>query len=438
MTERRVWRVSEGEEAQLTPGGPTAAAIVSRAPLPLRPRRSTSGPQRPGLAGTYVVLGDIPYQVVSEQATAAGMLYLLDPWPPEEVIRDQITYGAAFVQPVLFERESARERARRARVAWPLYPLLGLLPEERQLLVCEYFGLDAIQATFVAGLVEAGTLLLCIPLLQNSLVLLLLAALLGVSAVLRAVGALVMKEVGGSPLVVLAFGVGDAVRGQRWRELKPRRRLTRRAFWRQLQVPDRVVSSDEPGSLEVQGALPHLSWAADGRVKAGEDWWNVVALPPTPAGTELRFRYRLTTRLSRSALALRVPRAPAPTAYRDEVLAEVAHRWDELLSAGLRPLLALLPADVQHRVFDARGGPTPLRRTNLILGGLTVLAAIWFALGADIVNLPFGGLLLLDALQRLWRAQRGQYAPSLFGGLIAGYLPPERAPYHAHRTAVEQ
>jgi len=55
--------------------------------------------------------------------------------------------------------------------------------------------------------------------------------------------------------------------------------------------------------------------------------------------------------------------------------------------------------------------------------------------GSGLAGLLVGLALLLEGGLRLWRTARGSYAPSLLGGLIADYLPPERRAYHAHRAA---
>ncbi|MCM2254130.1 MAG: hypothetical protein NDJ94_00540, partial [Vicinamibacteria bacterium] len=53
---RDVFRIDDGEEARLTPGGPHAAVIVSRGYLPLRYREE--GTQtRAAFPGTCVTLG---------------------------------------------------------------------------------------------------------------------------------------------------------------------------------------------------------------------------------------------------------------------------------------------------------------------------------------------------------------------------------------------
>ena len=438
MAEQRVWRVAEGEEARLTPAGPRAAAILSRGALPLRTRRLASGGHhRPGYAGTYVVLGDAPYEVVEEQTTDEGRVYFLDPWPPEEVIREQVTYGEAFVRGVLAQRAADRERARLARISWPFYPLFGWMPEEQQCALCDRCGLDPIIATFAGGLSEAGLLLALLPWYGGHAFALILALLLLICALLRAVGALFFKEVAGSPVVALAFAGVDAVRGRAWRQLRPGRRMTRAAFWRQLTVPDRVTAADD-GTVEVQAALPHVAWRRDGRVRAGEDWWEVRSLPPAAEPGALPYRYRLTSRMSAKAREVRRPQMPAPTAYRDAVLADVRRQWDDLFTAGFRPVIAMLPIAVQQRALDEHGGPASVRQVNLISAAVTLVLGLWFAIAGDLVNVLFGLLLFADAMVRAWWTYRSRYAPSVFGALVAGYLPPERLPFLSHREESER
>ncbi|MGE0452115.1 MAG: hypothetical protein AB7O37_07055 [Vicinamibacteria bacterium] len=59
----------------------------------------------------------------------------------------------------------------------------------------------------------------------------------------------------------------------------------------------------------------------------------------------------------------------------------------------------------------------------------------WFVPGAGAFNLATGALLLLDAGQRALCAAGGDFAPSLFGGLVSDYLPPERTADLAHLGA---
>ena len=62
------WRIDDGEEARLTPEGPTAASIASRGPLALlRVRVPGHPPLRPEFPATCVTLGERHFEVVAER-----------------------------------------------------------------------------------------------------------------------------------------------------------------------------------------------------------------------------------------------------------------------------------------------------------------------------------------------------------------------------------
>src|SRR6266436_267408 len=131
------FRVADGEEARLTPEGPTAAHIVSRGYLPLRVRTEDRYRLRAAFPGTAVVLGESTFEVVEEVEQGETVVYRLAPWPEGQV-----------------EREHARTRERLRPWRWLLYPLVGMLPEEEQDRACDRLGLYAVTATLVSGLVE--------------------------------------------------------------------------------------------------------------------------------------------------------------------------------------------------------------------------------------------------------------------------------------------
>jgi len=60
------WRMSQGEEARLTPGALAAAEVWSRGFLPLRVRTEGVHRLRPAFPGTAVVLGETTYEVLTE------------------------------------------------------------------------------------------------------------------------------------------------------------------------------------------------------------------------------------------------------------------------------------------------------------------------------------------------------------------------------------
>ena len=146
------------------------------------------------------------------------------------------------------------------------------------------------------------------------------------------------------------------------------------------------------------------------------------------------YAYRLAPYTEEVAEGESAPCPPRPTAYQEEVLAEVDAEWGDFLSA-FSWVVSLFPAAVQRRAVGRRGGVRAVRKVTLRSAGFCVVASLWFFAGPGVLNFATGVALLVDGAQRLWRAQRGQYAPSLVGGFIADYVRPERHAYHLHRDA---
>ncbi|HSD29750.1 MAG TPA: hypothetical protein VLL75_20775, partial [Vicinamibacteria bacterium] len=164
------WRVRDGEEARLTPGAAAAAEVRSRGFLPLRMRSEGSFRGRPAFPGTAVVLGEGTYEVLTETELPEDglVVYRMRAWPDGEVIRDRVVYGPAFVRTAEAEREQARVRARARPWRVLLYPLVGLLPEQTQVRVCDRLGLYAVTATLVSGLVESLGVMLLLLLIRRT------------------------------------------------------------------------------------------------------------------------------------------------------------------------------------------------------------------------------------------------------------------------------
>ncbi len=441
------WRVGDGEEARLTPGAAAAAEVWSRGFLPLRARSEGSFRLRPAFPGTAVVLGDSTYEVLSETELPEDglVVYRMRPWPEGEVVRDRVVYGPAFVRAAERERERARVRERARPWRLLLYPLVGLLPEEEQERACDRLGLYAVTATLVSGLLEA-TLVLLVPVLLGrgdegrAIVAVTTAAgfaLLALPGLGRAFGAVFLRETGGSAPVVLALealrALG-ALQARRDRSFVP---LTRSAFWERLGLPDAVEAAPD-GTLVFRGLLPHLTWSGGRRLSVGRDFWSVTPETPAFERGRLVYSYRLDP-LGEG------PHSPPPAdAYAEEVLAEVRREWDGW-NAGFAWLTSMLPADVQARAFDHRGGPSAARRptmaTALAAGllGLYVLSFLPGGPAADPLAPVLGAtavLLLADAVRRIRAMRRGRYAPSLFRWLLpSDSLRPERLAWHAHRDA---
>jgi len=434
--ERTRWRIDHGEEARLTPEGPYAARIESLGGLPLRPRSEAGGVHhRPEFPGTCVVLGGRRYEVVAEEALEIGAAYGLAPWRPQHVLRDVVEYGPRLVRAAQRARQLAEERERAARRASWLQPLIGLLPETEQRVRCDRLGLDPVTATVGGAALEivvALALLLTFPALGMP------ALLVFLSAIPRAIGALALGEIAGGVLggaYTALRGLSAASAERADPNVLP---LTREAFWQRIEAPDRQRRQPD-ATLLVESLLPHLSWGAAAgtgappSVRAGGDYWRVQALDPRVERGRLVHAYALWP-LEQQVVEGYMPTPPEPHHYRDEVLAEVEREWGDIF--GVAPFLpCLLPRAAQERAYRRRGGPAAARAwslwTALATGGL----AVWFATGSGIFNLATAAILLLDAGQRALRAAAGDFAPSLFGGLVSDYLRPEREAYLAHLGA---
>jgi hypothetical protein len=447
------WRVADGEEARLTPGAAAAAEVWSRGFLPLRSRTEGSYRLRSAFPGTAVVLGGTTYEVLSEtELPAEGLfVYRMRSWPEGEVVRDRAVYGPAFVHAAEAERERARgrERARPFRIL--LYPLVGLLPEEEQVRLSDRFGLYAVTATLVSGLLEAAFILLVPVLLSRKGPAFAIGAvsgsvgfvLLALPALGRAFSAAVLRETGGSAPVVLAY---EALRALGMRLARHDRTvvpLTRPAFWERLRRPDTVAAGPD-GSLVYRGLLPHLSWGGTRNLASPSgDYWRA-----TPESAELDrgrlvHRYRLVPAGDPPGPGEPMPGPLPPAAYADEVMDGVRREWDDW-NAGFAWVTSLLAAELQARAFDHHGGPKAARRAVHGTAGFTVAAALYilsFLPGPP--GDPVGPLiallalaLLFDGGRRIQAARSGRYAPSLWRFLIpTDILRPERVAYHAHRDA---
>lgn len=445
---RTRWRIDEGEQARLTPEGPTAAVVESQGSLPLRVRSEAMGVHhRPEFPGSCVLLGGERYEVVAEEVVETGFRYHLEPWRMDAIARHVVEYGPRLVRAAQRERRGAEERAERDRYAPLLYPLIGLLPEERQLAACDSYGLEPRLATLAGVLLELAVVLTAAAAhgsrfaaggILQGLKLAPFAILVGMALVFPAVMRLIgvaFGQVAGNWIVELVVGWG-AERGHRQdATVIP---LTREAFWARLNLPDRHERPPD-GSLTVKGLLPHLRWTSRSALRTlleveGEHW-SITALPPAIEKGRLTYAYHLFPARDPGMRAdLPDPSPPDPRHYQWEVLEEVSREWDDVFRAA--PWLpALLPRGVQERAYRGRGAAAQARRWSLITACLTLAAGLWIVTGSGPVNFLLGLLLLGDGGHRLWRAQSGDFAPSAFGGLFAHLLRPERVAYHAHRDA---
>jgi hypothetical protein len=444
------WRVAQGEEARLTPEGPTAAEIVSQGFLPLRVRTPHQYRLRAPFPGTAVVLGETNFEVVEEAEAGDTVVYRLAPWPEGEVVRDRVVYGPRLVRAAEAERKRSRVRERLRPFRWLLYPLVGLLPEDEQERLSDRLGLYAVTATLVSGLGEAVSVLAALYIIVGSeeparrtmavlaTPLLLTVALPGLG---RAFGAVAFRESQGSWPVVLVFDIARFL-GQTLHHDATLVPLTRDAFWERLALPDRVEREAE-GSLLHTTTLPHLTWRAR-RLEAGNHYWLASVLPPALHRGRLLYAYRLTRLGDPLEVGQPEPGGPTPTAYADEVLAEIQREWDDLMT-GFGWLVSCLPSRLQQRACDRHGGPPAIKRWTVGTAVVSMVLAVYLLFflrggppGDPLAPFVFVVSLLLlgDGAYRLYRVSQNEYAPSLLRFVLPGdSLRPERLAFHAHRDA---
>lgn len=443
------WRVDEGEEARLSPEGPTGAAILSLGSLPLRARSEAMGVHhRPEFPGTCVSLAGARFEVVEEQALDTGFRYLLEPWSAENVLRDGVEYGPKLVRAAQRERQRALERERASRWSSVIAPFVGLLPEERQILACDRLGLDPLLATVAGAGLEIGLAILLawsLPSRGGSPMgsLIAIGGLFVAPALYRLLGSLVFREVAGNPLLGAALALRDSFGSSTRRADATVLPLTREAFWTRLARPDRQERQAD-GSLIVRSLLPHLSWGHSPlsknlgtapAVRVGNDYWRVAALPPVIEQGRLSYVYQLWPLREpemRADLEDSVP--PDLRQYQAEVLDQVAREWDDVF-AGAPWLPCLLPSAVQERAYRGRGGAEASQLWTAFTGVAALAFALWFFLGKGPFNMLAGLICGGDGGHRLWRTLNGRHAPSLIGRVVSDYLRPERAAYHAHLEA---
>lgn len=155
--DQRQWTVAPGEEARLTPEGPTSALIESRGLLPLR-TRSAGGQSGRSHPGTAVVLGTLTYEVVAEEADRDSCVYRLEPWPPDQILRDRVVYGPRLVRSAQDERR--RESCERwAGPALRLASLVleagaALLPAPERRAASERLSLDPLRGTWTVSALQ--------------------------------------------------------------------------------------------------------------------------------------------------------------------------------------------------------------------------------------------------------------------------------------------
>lgn len=201
--DRVLCRIDDEDYAAAGPA-PGEAILVSAGPLPLRTHSAARGVHhRPEFPGTAVVIGGTCYEVMEEGLDASGRTsYTLRPWPETQLVRDRVRYDRDFVAAVRSERAAVARHAWGRRYLGPLYPVLGFLPEPLQISIGDRWGLDPVRATWLSGLSEAALLFAAWRRFDGITALLLapLGAGYMLSCLLRALGALTVGEVAGSPL----------------------------------------------------------------------------------------------------------------------------------------------------------------------------------------------------------------------------------------------
>jgi hypothetical protein len=438
---RSRFHVDAGEEARLAPEAGTDALIESCGFLPIRLRVEQT-PTRPAHPGTAIEIGGEWYEALSETVDPERVEYRLRCWPAGEVLRDTVRYGPALVRAAQQERALAAGRRRGRRGAWPAYPLIGMLPETRQRLLCDRLGLDPRFATASAALAEMALVVWTaasgvsgapgedpagVGLYAALATSIMLGPQLGL-ALLRGLAAVAVDAVAGQPFVVAVFRLGQLIRLVAERFDKGVVPLTRDAFWARLELPDRQRPGPD-GSVDVETALPHLSWSRSPRLAEGGQAWRIEALAPILVRGRLTWRYRLHP-VDEGAAG----RSPSPTLYRDDVWRRVAREWGDLLSSGFGPVVSLLPAPAQRRAMRQQG-PAGIRSSTILSIVAEILVGILWGTAREMPLIVAGMALCLDALLRLVQVSRGDFAPSLLGRLLDGYLRPERLPFQEHLDA---
>jgi len=430
-------RIADDEYAEADPHEPGGAIVVSAGHLPFRAPVAAGGVHhRPRFAGTTVQIGDVRYECVDEQVQDGRVVYTLRPWPPDQIIRELITYDGDFIAALREERRRLARRERGRRFYWPLYPLLGALPEADQIRWCEGWGLEPRLATCLGASGEIMLLLWAWMSLPAAAALLLMGstALLISAALMRIAGAVIAAEVAGSPLVAALLWVARLFGGGLPPPDVTLLPMTREAFWARLALPDRQKREDD-GSVTVRSVLPHLTWTIGARVAGeAEQWWRVAAAHTRVEQGRLVYTYRLAVEGLAEGVAMRDVRPPRPQAYQDTVMGEVRREWDDVRTA-FGWLMSMLPTPAQERAFAHVGGPSAARVGVILSAVFCAGAAAWMAAAPTFLNLAAAAAFAGDAGWRLWRHACGLYAPSLFARWVPRYMRPERLSYHAHRAA---
>lgn len=449
MQAQTQWSVAPGEMARLMPEGEYAAEIFSAGDLPLRlPTGRSGNHMHPAFPGSPVLLGEQTFEVVHAETISGGSLrYGLNPWNEDLIYRRRITYGHAWLSPILAWRQRLARREAVRPWSWLLYPLVGNLPEDLQIAACWQLNLHPRLASISGALLEGFFYLLVYGQIRGTmgqyaaLFFLPLFVLFLVPVMFRLFWGVLFGEISGAmPLNALYEAGQDLVPFARSLSDGPRP-LSRRQFWRECQRPD-IVENHPGGGVLVLSALPHLSWQERKRHRQGHTEYVVTTLDPQVDGQRIWFAYQATP-LQNKVYGDRVEQDPlSPTAYIDELKAEVDLLWEK--SRKFFPgLVSLLPAEVQTRALGS-DGPRGIRSAALRTAMLTLVVGcgmgfglpVWlpaWELALVLLALPFW----LEGSFRLLQTFRGKFAPSLLGFLISDRMAAEHLPFEKHYRAAE-
>ena len=199
-------------------------------------------------------------------------------------------------------------------------------------------------------------------------------------------------------------------------------------------APDEVETSPD-GTLVFRGLLPHLTWGGGRRLSVGHDFWSVAPEPPVLDRGRLVYSYRLEP--------LGEPRRPESRRSAPRPPTRTPRRFSRRCGAsGTRSTRAsrgspcMLPADVQARAFDHRGGPLAARRATVataVAAGVLGAYVLSFLPGppADPLAPFLGGLavgLVVDAVRADPRDAPGPLRAEPLPLPAALGLAPPRAP----------
>ena len=376
-------------------------------------------------AGSCVELGGAPYEIreALRDEQTGDHVYVLAPWESSFPIRRIHHHDAAHHAAEIEERRRAlRERRLLYPALYLAFPLLGLLPADRQLRLQDRFGLSAARMTSISGILAAGACGAILAWAVGNLALgplVLVAFFFLTESLMRWSNAWRLEEPMGSLPVWLIVRTLDAFaheRDQRRRRraghpdaLPGRRR-------RELAALLDAVAPAADGGLRVTSFTPK-GWGVGATIGYHGSFFVLERTTEheTPEGME--FRHDL-----RQARVEEVFRTVTP--YRpDEALRALRAAEDEARHDRLNmlaPLLGLLPARLQ----ESWEGFQPLRavRQSCFLVALGAGLQLFYRTGhptaepgLDLVEGGLAAYLLVESGWRTWRVLYGEVTGSVLG-----------------------